>query len=48
MTFRIHYTLPDGTEDAVVLSGDTVEEIREKANYEVSKRKATNAWSEEL
>lgn len=32
MRYRIHYTLADGSEDSIVLSGDTIEEIREKAN----------------
>lgn len=48
MTFRIHFTWPDGTEDSVILSGDTVEEIREKAHAEVARRNGSNPWSEEI
>ena len=48
MTFKIHYTLADGTEDSIVLSGDTVEEIREQADKEVGARGGVDPWSEEL
>lgn len=46
MTVRIHYTLPNGAEDSIVLSGETVEDIREQADREVAARGATNPWSE--
>lgn len=48
MRYRTHYTLADGSEDSIVLSGDTIEEIREKAQSEIERRGATNPWSEEL
>ena len=48
MTVKIHFTYPDGTEDSVIVSGDIVEEIREKADAEVSSRNASNPWSEVL
>lgn len=48
MVYKIHYTLPDGTEDNVIVSGDDIDEIREKANHEVESRNATNPWSENL
>jgi hypothetical protein len=48
MKFKIHFTLNDGTEDSIVVSGDTLEEIREKAYAELDKRGGRDAWSEEL
>lgn len=48
MIFKIGYHLPNGTEDYVVISGDTVEEIREKAMNEVAKRDGRDPWSEEI
>lgn len=48
MTFKIHFERPDGTEDFVVLSGDTVHEIQEKAEAELAKRSGKNPWSEEI
>jgi hypothetical protein len=48
MKFEIHFELADGSEDFVVIEGDTVEEIREKADAEVAKRNGENPWSKEL
>ena len=48
MTFKIHFDLPDGTEDSIVLSGETAEEIRDKAVAELWKRGGKNPWSEEV
>ena len=48
MTYRIHYTLPDGSEDSVVLSADSLDELGEIARKFVASRNATNPWSEEL
>lgn len=54
MRFRVHYRLPtrDGFgnfhEDSVVVSGDTVEDVREAANRELEKRGGLDPWSEEL
>lgn len=47
MKFRIHYEV-NGHEDSVIVTGDTLEEIRDVANREIAGRGATNAWSEEL
>jgi len=48
MTFKIHFEYPDGTEDFVVVSGDTVDEIHVKAEAELAKRGGGNPWSEEI
>lgn len=48
MEFRIHGTLPDGTEDSWLVDGDTIEDIQEKAQNIVKVRELTNYWSEEL
>lgn len=48
MTFRIHYELRDGTEDCVTISGDTLEDVREKAIKAVAARNGLNPWSEEV
>ena len=48
MTFRIHFTLADGSEDSILISGDTVEEIREKAEAAVLARGGRDPWSEEV
>ena len=48
MKFKINYTLPDGTEDSLVISGDTTDEIREKADAELERRGGKDPWSEEL
>lgn len=46
ISFRIHYTLRDGTEDSVLISAETIEEIREQAQQEIESRNAINPWSE--
>lgn len=46
MKFIIHMN-----EDEIVISGDTIEEIQEKAQQELTKRNMTdddNVWSEEI
>ena len=48
MTFRIHFEHSDGSEDHIDIQGSTIEEIREKAEYEIAKRGGLNPWSEEL
>ena len=45
MTVRIHYTLPDGSTDSIILSGETVADIREQADRELASRGATDPWS---
>jgi hypothetical protein len=44
--FRIHFDLPDGSEDSIVLYGDSIEQIREDAQAHVEKRGGMNPWSE--
>lgn len=48
MKFRIHYELANGDEDSIVIEGDTLDDIRQKAGEEVAKRSGQNPWSEEL
>jgi len=48
MTFKIHFEHSDGTEDFLILSGNTVREIQEKALAELEKRGGKNPWSEEI
>ena len=48
MKYRIHFTLPDGTEDSVVVTGETVDDIQRAASAEIEKRNASDPWSEEL
>lgn len=47
MKYKIYYTLVDGSEDFVNVSGDTIDEIRKEAEREVEKRGGINLWSEE-
>ena len=48
MKFRIHGCYCDGTEDSIVISGDTIEEVQEKAKIETEKRNWQDCWSEEI
>jgi hypothetical protein len=48
MKFRIHFTLTDGTDDSVVIDGDTIPEVQMKATQAVESRGGTDPWSEEL
>jgi len=48
MRFRIHYTLSDGSEDSIVLEGNSIAEIRKQADEELARRNAIDPWSEEL
>ena len=48
LVYKIHYTLPDGSEDSVIVSAENVADLREKANHEVNRRSGTNPWSEEV
>lgn len=52
MKYRIHYTLdPDGpneSRDSFVIEAETLEELREIANREVTARGARFPWSEKL
>jgi len=45
MTFRIH----DGnSEDSLVITADTIEEVRKSADRETGKRGWKDCWSEEV
>jgi len=46
--FRIHGEDQDGVEDSIVITGETLEELRAKALFEESNRKWSNCWSEQL
>ena len=50
MVFRIHFEFKDGSADHIDLSGDTVDEIRERAMTELAARQIelTTAWSEQI
>ena len=48
MKFEIHFDLPSGDEDSIVIEGDTIEELKKMADYEVEKRGGINPWSIEL
>ncbi len=48
MRFRIHFEWPDGTEDSILVSGSSIDELREKATAAVVLRNGKNAWSEEV
>ena len=47
-TFEIHYTLPNGGEDYVTISGYTLEEVRDEADAAVEKRGGRDPWSRDL
>lgn len=48
MKFLIHFERPNGSEDSIVITGATLEEIRRKAEAEIEARNGINSWSEEL
>ena len=48
MKFRIHFEHQDGTEDSIIVEGETIEELREQAGAELTKRNGENPWSEEV
>ncbi len=48
MTFKIHFEMADGSDDAFIVTGDTFIEIQEKAEAELTKRGGRNPWSEEV
>ena len=47
MTFEIHYELPDGSEDMIIVVAPTIEEVRWLAETELAKRGGINPWSRE-
>ena len=54
MKVKIHYTLPRGKDvskytelkDSIIIEADTVEELQIMAEREISKRDASDPWSE--
>lgn len=46
--YLIHFTLPDGTEDSLIIKATTLEEVRKQAGKELIKRNSTNEWSEKI
>jgi hypothetical protein len=48
MMYRIHFTLADGTEDSIVVSGGSIDAIRKRADEEISIRGGRDPWSEEV
>lgn len=48
LKFNIHFELPDGTEDSIVITGETISEIREAAQEAVEARHGIKAWSEAI
>jgi len=48
MKLRIHFTIGEDTEDSIIIKGNTIEEVREKADIEVAKRNGVDPWSELL
>ena len=40
--------LIDGSEDYVDIYGDTIDEIREKADHHIKRTGGTDPWSEEI
>ena len=48
MKYVIHFLLPDDIEDHIVVEGESVEDIRQQADIEVSRRGGTDPWSEPL
>lgn len=48
MKFKLCFIYEDGSEDSLVVEGETIEEIREIAIYEKETREAKDAWSERL
>jgi len=51
MTIKIHYTV-NGFEDSIIMTGDTIEDIRNRAQQELDKRgldrEKNNCWTEEI
>jgi len=44
----IHFTLPDGSSDSVVIAGNSLKDVQALAAFEVKSRNATDPWSETL
>ncbi len=48
MKFKIFFTLKSGETDSIVISGNSIEELQQKAKVEVEKRGAVDARSEPI
>ena len=48
ISYLIHWESANGVPDSIYLTGDSIEEIRERAQFEVESRNGKNAWSEEV
>ena len=48
LKFKIYFEYPTGEQDNIILTGETVEEIMDKANIEMAKRGAKGLWSERV
>ena len=48
MRFKINFELEDGTKDYIIIEGETIQEIRERADKEVQQRCGFNCCSERL
>ena len=48
LNFLIHYELADGSEDAILVTADTIDEVRALGEAEAKKRGGKNLWSEEV
>lgn len=49
--FRIHWSVErdgEGYEDSIIIEGEDIEEVRQKASMYVASRGGTDPWSEEL
>lgn len=46
MIVRFHFEWPDGTEDYITLEGDTIEDVKSRADVELDYRHARERWSE--
>ena len=50
MTFYVHFSWPDGTDDQIAICGETIEEVRQKALAAMLERGVDErtCWSEEV
>ena len=52
MKFKLNYTI-DGYDDSLIVEGETIEEIKRKANHELVQKRGldqekNNFWSEQI
>lgn len=47
MKFKIYWTKGD-VEDSMIIEGDSIAEIQERASAELAKRNPDDYWSEEM